>query len=217
MKKLSLLLALSVLLFFISSCSQNQQGITSRAIEPIQGNPNLNLEGPFLASRIIDGDTLEINTGEKIRLSGINTPEIGECYYQEAKDKLLELTKDKLIYLEQDISNKDAYNRSLRYVYVNEALINSILVEQGYAKVYDKYKDDTKRYLQLKRIEDTAITNQLGVWNCTNKIKECLFVGSKNSKKYYKPDCKYAKRIKPENIVCYQSKEQVKELEKGEC
>lgn len=37
--------------------------------------------------------------------------------------------------------------------------------------------------------------------------QECLFVGSKNSNKYHSPSCSYAKRIKPENQVCFTSKE----------
>ena len=37
--------------------------------------------------------------------------------------------------------------------------------------------------------------------------KECQFVGSKNSNKYHVPSCQWAKRIKPENLVCFSSKE----------
>ncbi|KKQ36858.1 MAG: hypothetical protein US53_C0035G0011 [Candidatus Woesebacteria bacterium GW2011_GWA1_37_7] len=94
-------------------------------------------------------------------------------------------------------------------------LINSILVEEGYAKVYDKYANDTKRYQQLKRIEDPAKTNMLGVWSCPETNTNCLFLGSKNSDKYYKPGCKTIKRIKPENLICYNSTAQVKKLTEG--
>lgn len=38
--------------------------------------------------------------------------------------------------------------------------------------------------------------------------KNCPFVGSKNSDKYYPPDCQWAKRIKPENLVCFSSAEE---------
>lgn len=40
--------------------------------------------------------------------------------------------------------------------------------------------------------------------------KDCMFVGSKNSDKYHKPDCRFAKNIKPENIVCFKSEEDAK-------
>lgn len=127
---------------------------------------NTEKEGPFLVINTVDGDTLDINSSERIRMSGINTPEKGDCYYQEAKDKLRELTLNKEVYLEHDITNKDKYGRILRYIYQDGKLVNSILVEEGYARVFDKYKNDTKRYLQLKRVEDTAIKSNLGVWNC---------------------------------------------------
>lgn len=41
--------------------------------------------------------------------------------------------------------------------------------------------------------------------------KNCVFVGSKNSNKYHKIGCRFAKRIKPENIVCFKNKEDAKE------
>ena len=211
MKKLFLIALLLVL--FLVSCTKSP---TSSAVQE-NSQASLNLEGPFLVIRIIDGDTIIINTSERIRLSGIDTPETGECYYQEAKQFLSSLTLNKEIYLERDITNKDVYGRFLRYIYIQDDLINSILVEEGYAKVYDKYANDTRRYLQLKRIEDSAVSNNLGVWTCQDKKEKCLYVGSKNTKRYYPPDCKYPKRIKPENLVCYTSESQVKKLTKGNC
>lgn len=41
--------------------------------------------------------------------------------------------------------------------------------------------------------------------------KNCAFVGSKNSDKYYPPDCQWAKRIKPENLVCFFSAEEARQ------
>lgn len=52
-------------------------------------------------------------------------------------------------------------------------------------------------------------TNIASASDNTDK-KECAFVGSKNSNKYHFPDCSYAKRIKPENIVCFSSEEEAK-------
>jgi len=88
------------------------------------------------------------------------------------------------------------------------------LVKEGYAKVHDKYKDDTKRYDELKAVEKFAINNNLGVWSCIDLKEGCLYVGSKNSDKYHSPDCKWAKKIKPENLICYKSEEEVKNLKR---
>ena len=194
----------SLLLLFLASC-------TGYSIVEIEK------EGPFIVQRVIDGDTLVLNTTEHVRLSGINAPEKGECYYKEAKDKLSELTLGKEIYLEKDISNKDKYGRLLRYVYINEVFVNELLVEEGFVKVYDKYENDTKKYSALKLEEDGAKEKFDGVWSCYNLLENCLYVGSKNSKLYHDPDCKYAKRIKAENRICYKSEEEVKGLNKSKC
>jgi micrococcal nuclease len=203
MKKIIILLILSI--FFLSSCS-----LTSNTIkEP------LILEGPYTVTKVIDGDTLDINTSQRIRLSGINTPEIGECYYQEAKDKLTQLTLEKQVYLEKDKTDKGKYGRLLRYIYINNTLINELLVLEGYAKVYDKYAYDTKRYSQLKKAEEQAKSKKLGVWSCQDKKQNCLYVGSKKSDKYYPPECKWAKRIKPENLICFKSEKEVQNRTPG--
>ena len=176
------------------------------------------LEGPYEVVKVIDGDTLDLENGDRIRFSGINTPETGECHYQEAKDKLKELTFGKEVYLERDKSDEGKYGRKLRYVYLNESfMVNEYLVMEGFARVYDKYSYDTKRYKQLKRAEADAIISSIGVWSCEDPKENCLYVGSKNSDKYYLPECKYAKKIKPENLVCYNSEEEVEDLIPGNC
>jgi micrococcal nuclease len=194
MRKLIFLL----ILFFVSGCTGS-----------VVYDESVKLDGPFLAVNIVDGDTLDLNNSKRVRLSGINTPERGECYYQEAKRKLEELTLNKEVFLERDISDKDKYGRWLRYVYVDDLFVNSILVEQGYARVYDKYSYDTKRYNELKRVELIAKNNGLGVWVCKDPKEDCLYVASKNSEVYHKIDCKWAKRITEKNLICFKSLEEV--------
>jgi len=189
-----------IFIFLVSGC------ITGSAVRE--------LNGPFLVTKVIDGDTLDLNNDERIRMSGINTPETGECYYQEAKEKLAGLVLNKKVYLETDRSNEDKYGRLLRYIYLNETelvFVNGVLVEGGFARVYDKYKSDTKRYNELKKIEDIAKENNIGVWNCVDNKKDCLYVGSKDSDKYHTPECKFAKKIKPENLVCFYSLEEAEQ------
>jgi micrococcal nuclease len=166
------------------------------------------LEGPYIVGYVVDGDTLDVNFG-RIRLSGINTPETGECYYEEAKEKLQELTLFQEVRLEEDETNKDKYGRYLRYVYTNTTFVNAYLVQQGYARVFDKYNATTKYYVQLKELEKIAQEQKKGLWSCTDPFENCLYVASKNSKVYHSPDCKWAKRIKPENRICIQSEQEL--------
>ena len=151
MRKIILL----TLLLYISGCS-----ITGNVIrEP-------KLDGPYLVTKVVDGDTADLEGLGRVRFSGINTPEKSDCYYKEAKEKLTELILNKEVYAEKDRSDKDKYDRYLRYIYVNNTLVNGVLVEEGYAVVFDKYKKDTGRYEQLKKLEEIAVENKMGVWGC---------------------------------------------------
>ena len=119
--------------------------------------------------RIIDGDTFETETGDKVRLIGINAPEISDINGQEAKQHLAELIDGKTIDLENDnISNdRDRYSRLLRYVILNGTDINKQMVSDGFAIAYLKYhfgKEEEYRQAQL-----TATKNNKGMWGNGDK------------------------------------------------
>ena len=102
------------------------------ALAIVSGCSDEGLEGPYTVTKVIDGDTIALENSQRVRFSGINTPETGECYYQEAKDKLTGLVLGKAVFLERDRTDIDKYGRMLRYVYKDDILVNSILVEEGY-------------------------------------------------------------------------------------
>lgn len=118
----------------------------------------------FTVTRIIDGDTLELSTGQKIRLIGIDTPESGDPYYQEAKQELSSLILNKTITLEKDVSETDKYGRLLRYIYLDDLFINEEMVRRGFARVYT-YPPDVKYANLFKETETEARTNQIGLWS----------------------------------------------------
>ena len=158
--------------------------------------------------RVIDGDTVVLANNETVRMSGINTPETGECYYQEAKDRLNELVINKTVLLESDRTDRGKYGRLLRYIYVDNVSVNFLLVEEGYARVYDKYKEDTKYYTQMKLLEAPVKEAEIGVWGCVDRTEMCAYAASKNSELYHTSGCKYAKKIKSDNLLCFSSSEE---------
>ncbi len=85
--------------------------------------------------RVIDGDTI-VSGNQSIRLLGINTPERGEPYYQEAKVFLENLVLNKTIYLEFGKDKTDRYDRTLAYISLDNKNINLELVKNGYANIY---------------------------------------------------------------------------------
>lgn len=90
----------------------------------------------FEVVKVVDGDTIRLVNGEYVRLLGINAPEKGQEYYEEAKNRLQELIGSKKVVLKKDFEDEDKYGRWLRYVYVDREMVNIKLVREGYAKPY---------------------------------------------------------------------------------
>lgn len=117
----------------------------------------------FEVSQIIDGDTIRLSTGERVRLIGINTPEKDQPYYLEATQKLSQLIGNDRVTLKKDVTDKDQYGRLLRYVYVNETFVNLEMVKQGYAISYS-FPPNTKYLDEFEEGEQEARNSQIGIW-----------------------------------------------------
>lgn len=115
---------------------------------------------------VTDGDTFDVRIGgvvEAVRVIGINTPESGECYYQEAADRFSELVLNVEVRLEADVSNRDQFGRLLRYVYVGDLFVNEVLVREGYA-IARRYEPDVAMAGQLEAAQAQAQLDRVGVW-----------------------------------------------------
>ena len=115
--------------------------------------------------KITDGDTIKIN-GEKIRFSGIDTPELNQTCVKEGVKNSCGLTA-KQILIDKIIDNKvkcikegkDRYKRILAECFVNNESLSRYLVRSGYAFAYRKY---SKKFIID---EDYARVNKLGMWS----------------------------------------------------
>lgn len=113
--------------------------------------------------RYVDGDTLVIQSGEHVRILGIDTPERGECGYKLATVKLSSLAVGR-VYLYRDAAepNRDRYGRLLRYVTDNYKDVGYMMVRTGYAEAYLKYP--TSRTPKYARAETAARAEKAGLW-----------------------------------------------------
>lgn len=121
-------------------------------------------------TRVIDGDTIVIDTGEHVRYIGMNTPELesNECYASEAADINRDMVLGKQVKLVKDVSETDKYGRLLRYVYIDDGsggdeMINNELTEIGLAKV-ETVPPDIKYKNEFLQAESFAKENKLGLW-----------------------------------------------------
>lgn len=125
--------------------------------------------------RVIDGDTIEIEGGKRVRYIGINTPEIGEphkqieCFAAEAKRKNSQLVEGKDVLLVKDNSQTDTYNRLLRYVHVGGIFVNDVLVRQGFARV-ESVKPDIQYAKDFSRAQQEAQDQNKGLWSACKKF-----------------------------------------------
>jgi len=129
-------------------------------------------------ARVIDGDTLDLTSGERLRLLGIDSPERDECYYEEARSELVALVTGETLRLVRDTSETDKYDRVLRYVYFStmsgadtgepataqeEVFVNEVLVRAGVATTLS-IPPDTRYRAQLRAAEAEARAAGRGLW-----------------------------------------------------
>lgn len=117
---------------------------------------------------IIDGDTLTVTLSDgridTVRLIGIDTPEFGECFADEATALLTALAPPgSQIGMTGDISDRDQFDRLLRYLWVGQMSVNEELVRRG-AAVARRYEPDTTMANRFENAQSAAISAGLGLW-----------------------------------------------------
>jgi len=124
--------------------------------------PAYALEFTGTVDRVIDGDTVKIKLDDKterVRLFGIDSPELKKKYGQQAKDFVksqLEGKTVKVIWQE-----RDKYKRIVGTIYLGETNINHLIVAEGWAKWYRFFAPDDK---ELERLEKQARKAKKGIW-----------------------------------------------------
>ena len=117
---------------------------------------------------VYDGDTLFLEDGRKVRLLGIDTPEIGdnlECYGDEATALLRQLLPEAThVRVQADVDPLDQYGRSLLFVYTDAGTnVNLELVRLGAATVV-QYDPNYLLQGELRAAQQTARDARLGLW-----------------------------------------------------
>lgn len=118
----------------------------------------------YKVTRVIDGDTIEIDGSTKVRYIGIDTPEAGDCFGEEAKKANENLVGDKSVRLEYDVQRIDKYGRTLAYVYAGEVFVNEKLVQDGFAKVAT-FPPNILHLNKFREGERYARDKKLGLWS----------------------------------------------------
>lgn len=146
---------------------QSPQESTNSATQGIEGEK-------ALVIKVIDGDTLELQSGKTVRLIGIDTPETVDprrpvgCFGKEASNETKSLLLGKEVIIQKDVSETDKYKRLLRYIFLplengQTLFVNDYLVRSGFAKAAT-YPPDIKFNEQFRQAEKEAMESKKGLW-----------------------------------------------------
>lgn len=120
-----------------------------------------------IVARVVDGDTIELESGERIRYLMIDTPESTteiECFGEEAKQFNASLVEGKEVALTYDVECTDRFDRTLAYVTVDDREVNSLLVERGFACLLYIPPNGEDRVNEFESLEAVAEAENRGLW-----------------------------------------------------
>ncbi len=152
MRKVALLVAFAILLagaFFMLNSPGSPTGA-------VVGGGNEDA----IVTRIVDGDTVVVEGGRKVRLLGMDTDERGEPCYAVAKDRLASLILNREVRLEREGDDKDMYDRLLRWIWLDDVNINQRMVAEGLAVA--RFEQESRYQEEMASVEHSAIVNRLG-------------------------------------------------------
>jgi len=161
-----------------------------------------------------DGDTLFLTSGEKLRIKGIDCPEIGhdgrpsQYYAKEARAYLWRLVRGRQLRVETSEMGADRFGRIVTQVYLPDGRsISHLLVENGYAFCFPHGKHPGKEYEILLTAQQRAMNGLRGMWAKVLRMPAASrsYVGNTNSRRFHTRDCRFGKQISSKNRTFFSS------------
>lgn len=120
-----------------------------------------------VVAEVTDGDTITLESGEKVRYLMVDTPETSgtlECYGDEARDFNASLVEGQTVDLRYDAECADRFGRLLAYVTLDGREVNKLLLERGYACVLHISPNGDDVVEEYEAIEQQARDADRGLW-----------------------------------------------------
>lgn len=139
-------------------------GILGCTVETDGPEPPANMEA-CRVTRVVDGDSIECDPVGRIRLLGIDAPELAQPPFGresgEALARMMPVGSE--VWLESDVELSDRYGRALRYVWSGDEMVNRAMVREGYA-VLLTYPPNVRHVEALQDAQDAAQRDGSGLW-----------------------------------------------------
>ena len=157
---------------------------------------------------VIDGDTVRLKGGDKLRLANIDTPEKGELFYEEATRFLEELVLGKTIHIEFAHKRRDKYGRLLGYMYVDSVFVGQEILRNGlgYILLFKKNDYDRPQVKILLSAQRRAMEEKVGLWSLERELEE-YYLAKTSRFRFHRPSCRSVKNWKPGTYRIFKTRE----------
>ena len=161
-----------------------------------------------VCTKVVDGDTIYLDNGEKIRFVGVNTPERGVEGYITSKNFVQKLCLNKKVGIDvDDAKHSDRYGRTLGVVIVDGKNVNEMLLKEGLAEVM--YMPPSEFYPYDWADSSTHVPNSQNTYVHTsdNSASDSgNYVANSNTGKFHEVSCKWGQKISEHNKVSFDSR-----------
>jgi micrococcal nuclease len=158
-------------------------------------------------ARVLDGDTFILSDGRKVRLIGVDTPEKGEAFSNEARDFADSVLVGHAIRIEQEKIKEDRYGRLLGYVFIDDLFFNEMLIKRGLAHVY-LFKENKRFNKRLIQAQSEARKSRTGIWSLDKPSDEPFYLSAGGSFRFHRPLCPLIKNINQKKARKYKTREE---------
>ena len=187
--------------------SSSYSDLSTSAILNKYENTNCHVEEKGICTNVVDGDTIYLDNGDKIRFVGVNTPEKGVEGYDTSKYFVQKLCLNKEVGIDIDDSkHSDKYGRTLGVVIVDGKNLNEMLLKEGLAEImymppsefypYDWANDNTPSSSSHSS-SSTSTSSQ------SNSDSSGDYIGNSNSMKFHYASCQWGQKTKENNRVYF--------------
>ncbi len=161
---------------------------------------------------VFDGDTILLNSGEKVRYLGIDAPEVShrsspaDCFGYEAKALNEKLVLNQRVNLRYDRVKTDPHGRLLAYVFLPDGrCVNSEMLMHGCAMVF-RSSNGFDRFEEFLAYQMQAMRTRRGLWGQCAVSPSEHYTGNRRSYVFHRPGCTYGQQTGPGNRIRFDSR-----------
>ena len=178
-----------------------------RLVEEI--GPERSPDDRFVVKRVLDGDTMELQGGDRLRLLAIDTPEKDEPFHHQATDFLTRMTVGRVAEIEYANQRRDKYGRLLGYLHIDTLFVNKAIIDSGYGNVYlfDDNDLSSKQVRTLIDAQRSAIERRVGLWSLPHEPEQ-RYINTESSFRFHRPSCRSLGELKPGHYQEFRAREE---------